>query len=97
MPDGTVPQLLQRYWEVFSEEFLDFEEFLERVAAGTYGSYTREEILAFIDAVEEITLRNIDSKAQEGPQYAAMRDQVLEETQERFRALRARYAPASGC
>ncbi|HEX6972194.1 MAG TPA: hypothetical protein VF234_08245 [Limnochordia bacterium] len=83
--------LIDLYWERFSEAPLDLEEFLDEVHAGRYGSFTADEIIAFIESVEEMTLQNIDVKAREGPHFEQRREAVIEETRERMRSLVDKY------
>ncbi|MBX5465489.1 MAG: hypothetical protein IRZ26_08050 [Clostridia bacterium] len=92
--DGR-PTLDELYTELAMEEPLDLEAFLERVAAGEWGAYSREEIGTFLDGVEVRTAGNIRLKAEEGGDWARRAREAEEEALERLRALRERYAPGT--
>ncbi|MCL6520755.1 MAG: hypothetical protein K6U79_00045 [Firmicutes bacterium] len=83
------------YAELAMEEPLDLEEFLERVAGGEWGSYTRAEIGDFLDEMEVRTAANIRLKAEEGGEWAHRAREAEEEAMERLSRLRARFAPGT--
>lgn len=80
------------YWEAHGFEGLDLELFLQQVHEGKYGSFERREIAAFLDSMEASMIENIEAKAAEAPQFAAMREEVIAQTEAKFAALRAKYA-----
>lgn len=80
------------YWETFQEDGpIELEDFLDQVVAGKHGTFTRKEILDFIDEVLGTMLANIELKASEGPQYEAMRDEALLRTEEQMERLKEKY------
>ncbi len=84
--------LVDRYWSTFEEEGpIELEAFLEQVAEGKHGEYTKKEILDFIDEMLGAMLANIDLKATEGPQYEAMRDFAIRQTEEQMERLREKF------
>lgn len=89
-------KLIDLYWERFSQEPLDLEEFLNEVQKGRHGSFRAAEIVDFIEDVEAITLRNIEVKAREGPVYEQMKQSVIEQTRERTQALIEKYGTGAG-
>lgn len=89
-------KLIDLYWERFSQEPLDLEDFLHEVQQGRHGSFRAAEIVQFIEDVEAITLRNIEVKAREGPVYEQMKQSVIEQTRERMRALIDEYGKDAG-
>lgn len=81
------------YWEAHGPQGIEVETFLEDVAKGLYGEFSREEIRTFLLNMETSILENIESKASEAPHFAALKDEIVQETVERFRRMRARFAP----
>jgi len=86
-----VEELLNRYWDFAMESGPDLEGFVRRVAEGEFGAVSREDITAFLREVEAITIANIETKASEGGPFAAMRDDVIEETRAQVSELIAKY------
>lgn len=80
------------YWQEHGIEGLDIEKFLAAVQAGTYGPYSQDQIRAFLIEMESSILQNIESKAGEAPQFALMKDEIVQQTVEQFIELRAKYA-----
>lgn len=85
-------RLADLYWEEHGFAGLSIEAFLDDVAAGRYGPVTPEEIRTFLFEMEAAILENIENKASEAPQLAAMVPALIQDTRERFRRLRERYA-----
>jgi len=84
--------LVERYWSTFEEEGpIELEAFLDQVAAGKHGEYTRQDILDFIDEMHGAMLANIELKATEGPQYEAMREFAIRQTEEQMERLRRKF------
>lgn len=85
--------LTDLYWTTFQEEGpIDLEAFLEQVAEGKHGEYGKKEILDFIDDILGTMLANIELKATEGPQYEAMREQAIRQTEEQMERLKEKYS-----
>lgn len=88
-------QLWELYQTVCQEEVRPLDEFVERLLAGEWGSYPKEEVVELLHEIEGQMLSNIQIKAMEGPWFAENADEVAEETQRRFEALVARVEQAS--
>jgi len=87
-----VEPLIDRYWNTFQEEGpIELEAFLDQVAEGKHGAYSKQEILDFIDEMLQTMLANIELKATEGPQYEAMREHAVRQTEEQMERLKAKY------
>lgn len=91
-------QLWDLYQTVCQEEVRPLEEFVERLLAGEWGPYPKEDIVELLREIEGQMLSNIQVKAMEGPWFAQNADEVAEQTQRQFEALIARVegAPAQG-
>lgn len=86
-------RLSDLYWREHGFEGLEIEQFLENVRTGTYGQFTREQIRHFLYSMEGAIIDNIETKAGEAPQFATMKDEIIDYTVARFQKLRADYAP----
>jgi hypothetical protein len=84
------------YEHVCQEEFQPLESFVERLLAGEWGPFPKEDILALLREIEGQILSNIQIKAMEGARYAERADEVSEQTQKEFEALAARVERAFG-
>ena len=73
-------RLSEIYWDLQGEDPpVGLEEFLNRAVAGEYGPATREELRAFLGAVEERLLAGIE-RGEGSAHDAAARDDLLDET-----------------
>lgn len=86
-----VDELLEKYWDESMQGQPDLERFTRKLAAGDYGEVEPDVIVAFLREVEAITVANIETKAAEGGPFAAMREQVIEETRAQVDALVKEY------
>lgn len=86
-----IDQLLQHYWDESMGGNPDLERFVKNVAAGKFGNVSAADITAFLQEVEAITIANIETKASEGGPFAALREQVIEETRAQVTALIREY------
>jgi hypothetical protein len=89
-------QLWELYQTVCQEEMRPLDEFIERLLAKEWGSYSKEDILELLREIEGQMLANIQVKALEGSRFAEMADEVSERTQREFEALVARVDQAFG-
>jgi hypothetical protein len=89
-------QLWDLYQTVCQEEVRPLDEFVERVLAGEWGPYPKEDIVELLREIEGQMLSNIQTKALEGPWFAQNADEVAEEAQRQFEALIARVEAAPG-
>lgn len=80
-------QLWGLYQQVCQEEFRPLDEFVRRLVAGEWGAYSKDDVLELLREIEGMMLSNIQVKAQEGPRYAEMADEVSERTQKEFEEL----------
>jgi hypothetical protein len=89
----------ERLWELYQtvcqEEVRPLEEFVDRVLAGEWGSFPKDDLLDLLHEVEGQILSNIQVKALEAPWFADSADEVSERTQREFEALVARVEAAS--
>lgn len=69
----------------------DLDSFTRKLADGQFGDVTKADIAAFLQEVESITIANIETKAAEGGPFAAMREQVIEETRRQIARLTAAH------
>lgn len=73
----------------------DLERFTQKLAEGDLGEVSAADITAFLQEVETITIANIETKAGEGGPFAAMRDEIIEETRAQIAALIAKHGDVS--
>jgi hypothetical protein len=84
------------YERVCQEEFEPLGSFVERLCAGEWGPFPKEDVLDLLHEIEGQVLSNIQIKALEGTRYAEMADEVSEQTQKEFEALAALVERAFG-
>ncbi len=88
----------ERLWELYQrvcqEEVRPLDEFVDRLLAGEWGTFTKEDVLELLHEIEGQMLSNIQVKAMEGPQFAGMADEVSEQTQKELEELVARVERA---
>lgn len=80
------------YWHQMMDGYVSLEDFLERLAAGEFGSFPPDEVARFLRDIESDIMANIGLKAEENPSAADAQHDVAEETHERIAALIAKYA-----
>lgn len=90
MVDGPVT-LQDLYWQQMMEGYVSLEDFLDRLAAGEFGSFPGDEVIRFLREIESDIMANIGLKAEENPSAADAQQDVAEETHERIAALIAKY------
>ena len=81
--------LWEIYQQICQDEMVPLDEFLRRLAAGEWGPYAKDDVLALLQELESMMLANIQMKAHEGPRFAEMADDVSEQTQAEFEKLTA--------
>ncbi len=88
----------ERLWELYQrvcqEEVRPLDEFVDRLLAGEWGTFPKEDVLELLHEIEGQMLSNIQVKAMEGPQFAGMADEVSEQTQKELEELVARVERA---
>jgi len=62
------------------EELISLREFMLRVKAGVFGSFTRDQIVTFLREIETNILENIEVKSTEDPSLSAMKEDRIDET-----------------
>lgn len=76
---ARMERLSEIYWELQTDaEPIGLEEFVQRAVAGQYGPVNRDELCAFLRAVEERLVHGIE--AGETAHDGAARDDLVEET-----------------
>ncbi len=75
---------MDRLWELYEhwcmEELISLREFMLRVKAGVFGSFTRDQIVTFLREIETNILENIEVKSTEDPSLSAMKEDRIDET-----------------
>lgn len=88
-------KLLEKYWDESMGGNPDLERFTQKLAEGELGEVSAADITEFLQQVETITIANIETKADEGGPFAAMRDEIIEETRAQIAALIAKHGDVS--
>lgn len=92
---NRIRQLLKDYWEAANERGPHLEEFVRSAAAGERGApVSPEDLRGFLEAVREILIDNIETKARAGGPWALMKDDVIAETHAEIDDLIQRYGGA---
>ena len=87
----VVNRLSDLYWELqAANEPAGLEEFTERAAAGEYGEVTREELRAFLQAVEERLVRQVERR-KIGAHDALTSEELVDETRAWIADLTAKF------
>jgi len=90
-------ELQAAYLELMMDEpGTSLEAFMERVAAGSCGPQSGEEIATFLDGVERAILGSIRTRAATNHHFAQEADDRADATRERMSALVARFAAGVG-
>jgi hypothetical protein len=84
-------RLSELYWELqAANEAVGLEEFTERAAAGEYDEVTREELRAFLHAVEERLVRQVERR-ETGAHDAVTAEELVDETRAWIADLTAKF------
>jgi hypothetical protein len=79
--------LWDRYQQVCQDEMVPLSEFVRRLAAGEWGSYSKADVLELLEEIESMMLANIQMKVHEGARFAEMAEEVSEQTHAEFEKL----------
>ena len=78
---------MDRLWALYEhwcmEELVSLREFIARLKAGEFGTFSRDDVVSFLQDIETNMLENIELKAMEDPGLEALKeDRLTEATQE---------------
>ncbi len=84
-----------RLWALYEhwcmEELISLREFVRRLKAGEFGSFSRDDVVAFLREIEANMLENIELKAMEDPSLDALKDERMVETSQEIEDLIAEW------
>ncbi len=75
------------YQQVCQDEMVPLDEFVRRLAAGEWGSYSKADVLELLQELESMMLANIQMKVHEGRRFAEMAEEVSEQTHAEFEKM----------
>jgi hypothetical protein len=79
--------LWDAYEQVCMIEVRPLPELVDRLRSGEFGSFGREEVLAFLGQIRDNILANIQVKAGEHPAYAERAEEAAAEQERLFEGL----------
>src|ERR687886_37614 len=73
---------MNRLWALYEhwcmEELISLREFILRLKGGEFGSFSRDDVVAFLREIEANMLENIELKAIEDPSLNALKDERMD-------------------
>jgi hypothetical protein len=69
------------------EELISLREFVARLKAGEFGTFSRADVLGFLREIEANMLENIELKAMEHPALEEQKEERMAETSQEIEAL----------
>jgi hypothetical protein len=81
--------LWDAYEQVCMIEMRPLPEMVDRLRAGEFGSFSRDDVLAFLGQIRNNVLANIQVKAGEHPAYAERAEEAAAEQERMFERLTA--------
>jgi hypothetical protein len=82
---------MDRLWALYEhwcmEELVSLREFISRLKAGEFGSFTRHDVVGFLREIEANMLQNIELKAMEDPTLEALKEDRIAETSQEIDEL----------
>jgi hypothetical protein len=69
------------------EELISLREFVRRLKVGDFGSFSRDEVIAFLREIEANIIENIALKAMEDPELDALKEERMAEASQEIEAL----------
>lgn len=86
---------MDRLWELYEhwcmEELISLRDFMLRVKAGEFGSFSREDVVGLLRDIEANILENIEIKAMEDPILQTFKDERSDETTQMIEDLIAEW------
>ena len=73
------------------EELVSLREFVARLKAGEFGTFTRDDVVGFLRDIEANMLENIELKAMEDPTLEGLKADIVAETSEEIEQLIAEW------
>jgi len=86
-------ELCERYFDLLASEGIDIAAFLERTANGEFGTVSKLAVSQFLSRVEEIMVRNLETKLVEHPELASAERDAVKRIHDEIDELRRRYLP----
>lgn len=86
-------ELRERYFDLLAAEGIDIAGFLERTANGEFGTVSKLAVSQFLSRMEEIMVRNLETKLHEHPELASAEMDAVKRIQDEIDELRRRYLP----
>jgi hypothetical protein len=76
--------MMDRLWELYEhwcmEELISLREFVARLKTGEFGSFSRDDVVGFLQEIEANMLENIELKAMEDPTLEELKEERMAET-----------------
>jgi hypothetical protein len=76
--------VMDRLWELYEhwcmEELISLREFVARLKTGEFGSFSRDDVVGFLQEIEANMLENIELKAMEDPALEELKEERMAET-----------------
>jgi hypothetical protein len=76
--------MMDRLWELYEhwcmEELISLREFVARLKTGEFGSFSRDDVVGFLQEIEANMLENIELKAMEDPALEELKEERMAET-----------------
>jgi hypothetical protein len=86
---------MHRLWALYEhwcmEELISLREFVARLKAGEFGTFSRDDVVGFLREIEENMLENIELKAAEEPALEALKEERMTETSQEIDDLIAEW------
>jgi hypothetical protein len=86
---------MDRLWELYEhycmEELISLREFIVRLKAGEFGTFSRDDVVGLLRDIEANMLENIELKAMEDPGLEALKEDRLAETNQEIDELIAEW------
>jgi hypothetical protein len=88
---GEMDHLWELYEHYCMEELISLREFIVRLKAGEFGTFSRDDVVGFLRDIEANMLENIELKAMEDPGLEALKEDRLAETNQEIDELIAEW------
>jgi hypothetical protein len=86
---------MDRLWALYEhwcmEELISLREFVARLKAGEFGTFSRDDVVVFLREIEANMLENIELKAAEEPALEALKEERMAETSQEIDDLIAEW------
>jgi hypothetical protein len=86
---------MDRLWELYEhwcmEELISLREFVARLKGGSFGAFSRDDVVGFLREIEANMLENIELKALEDPALEALKEERMAEASQEIDDLIAEW------